>query len=167
MQKNSWPLGGKVRNPEQESRLHHRYTVVVQDLATQWIQSYPCKTKSAQETQSNLRKFSRTEEKLRFIILTLLWDLVTLAKSWIGIMRDLLHTDPKLMELQNELYDEWKKALRQYWFSLDFNKAGGQKQWSVIAISEMCRTYTHVARRHANDGSIHHLMGRLLHLEQK
>ena len=51
-------------------------------------------------------------------------------------MKDLLRTDLKHMQLQNELYDEWKKELRQYWFSLGFKKAFGQKQWSVIAISE-------------------------------
>ena len=28
-----------------ESRNNHRYAIAVQDLATQWIQSYPCKTK--------------------------------------------------------------------------------------------------------------------------
>ena len=31
----------KVLNEESESRNNHRYAVVVQDLATQWIQSYP------------------------------------------------------------------------------------------------------------------------------
>ena len=40
-----------------ESRNNHRYAVVVQDLATQWIQSYPCKTKTSQETRRNLQKF--------------------------------------------------------------------------------------------------------------
>ena len=30
---------------------------MVQDLATQWIQSYPCKTKTSQETQRSLQKF--------------------------------------------------------------------------------------------------------------
>ena len=40
-----------------ESRHHHRYAVVVQDLATQWIQSYPCKTKTSQETERSLQKF--------------------------------------------------------------------------------------------------------------
>ena len=39
-----------------ESRNNHRYVVVVQDLATQWIQSYPCKTKTSQETQKELAK---------------------------------------------------------------------------------------------------------------
>ena len=40
-----------------ESRNNHRFAVVVQDLATQWIQSYPCKTKTSQETRRNLQKF--------------------------------------------------------------------------------------------------------------
>ena len=39
-----------VLNEEQESRMHHSYDLVVQDLATQWIQSEQRKTKSAQET---------------------------------------------------------------------------------------------------------------------
>ena len=37
-----------VLGEESESRNNHRCAVVVQDLATQWIQSYPCKTKSSQ-----------------------------------------------------------------------------------------------------------------------
>ena len=40
----------KVLSEESESRNNHRYAVVVPDLATQWIQSYPCKSKSSQET---------------------------------------------------------------------------------------------------------------------
>ena len=46
-----------------ESRNNHRYAVVVQDLATQWIQSYPCKTKTSQETKS-LQKFLEPDRKL-------------------------------------------------------------------------------------------------------
>ena len=34
----------KVLNEGGEYRNNHRYSVVVQDLANQWIQSYPCKT---------------------------------------------------------------------------------------------------------------------------
>ena len=41
----------KVLSEGCKSRHHHRYAVVVQDLATQWIQSYPCKTKTPQETK--------------------------------------------------------------------------------------------------------------------
>ena len=35
----------KVLSDNCESRNNHRYAVVVQDLATQWIQAYPCKQK--------------------------------------------------------------------------------------------------------------------------
>ena len=44
----------KVLNEGCESRDNHRYAVVVQDLATQWIQSYPCKTQTSQETEKSL-----------------------------------------------------------------------------------------------------------------
>ena len=40
----------KVLSDDNKSRNNHRYAVVVQDLATQWLQSYPCRTKSSQET---------------------------------------------------------------------------------------------------------------------
>ena len=47
----------KVLSDDCESRYNHRYAVVVQELATQWIQAYPCKTKTSQETQRSLQKF--------------------------------------------------------------------------------------------------------------
>ena len=34
---------------------------MVQDLATQWIQAYPCKTKTSQETQRSLQKFQEPD----------------------------------------------------------------------------------------------------------
>ena len=36
---------------------------MVQDLATQWIQSYPCKTKSSHETEGSLSKFLELSHK--------------------------------------------------------------------------------------------------------
>ena len=42
----------KVHSDYCECRNNHRYAVVVQDLATQWIQAYPCRTKTSQETQT-------------------------------------------------------------------------------------------------------------------
>ena len=41
----------KVLSEGCESRNNHRYAVVVQDLASQWIQSYPCKTRTSQDTK--------------------------------------------------------------------------------------------------------------------
>ena len=50
-----------------ESRNNHRYAVVVQDLGTQWIQAYPCKNKTSQETQRSLQKFLEPERKPKVI----------------------------------------------------------------------------------------------------
>ena len=47
----------KILSEGSESRNNHRYAVVAQDLATQWLQSCPCKTKTSQETQKSLMKF--------------------------------------------------------------------------------------------------------------
>ena len=44
-----------------------KYAIVVQDLATQWIQAYPCKTKTSQETQRSLQKFLEPERKPKVI----------------------------------------------------------------------------------------------------
>ena len=40
---------------------------MVQDLATQWIQAYPCKTKTSQETQRSLQKFLEPERNPKVI----------------------------------------------------------------------------------------------------
>ena len=53
----------KVLSEESGSRNNHRCAVVVQDLATQWLQSYLCKTKTSQETQKNLMKFLELTRK--------------------------------------------------------------------------------------------------------
>ena len=53
----------KVLSDNCESRNNHRYAAVVQDLATQWIQAYPCKNKTSQETQRSLLKFLEPERK--------------------------------------------------------------------------------------------------------
>ena len=57
----------KVLSDNCESRNNHRYAVVVQDIATQWIQAYPCKNKTSQETQRSLQKFLEPERKPKVI----------------------------------------------------------------------------------------------------
>ena len=52
----------KILNEDQESIMHHKYAMVVQDLATRMIHSYPCKNTSAQETTRSLRNFRHPEE---------------------------------------------------------------------------------------------------------
>ena len=57
----------KVLNEEGESRNNHRYAVVVQDFATQRIQSNQCKTKTSQETEKSLRTFFEPSQKPKVI----------------------------------------------------------------------------------------------------
>ena len=46
----------KIRSENCESRNNHRYAVVVHDLATQWIQAYPCQTKNFTGNSEKLAK---------------------------------------------------------------------------------------------------------------
>ena len=55
----------KVLSEGCESRYNHRYAVVVQDLATQWMQSYPCRTKTSQETEKELAKVLGTDDETK------------------------------------------------------------------------------------------------------
>ena len=57
----------KVLSDNCESRNNHQYAVVVQDLATQWIQAFPCKNKTSQETQRSLQKFLEPDRKPKVI----------------------------------------------------------------------------------------------------
>ena len=55
----------KVLSEGRESRNNHRYAVVVQDLATLWIQSYPCKTKTSQGNSEELAKVLGADEETK------------------------------------------------------------------------------------------------------
>ena len=82
-------------------------------------------------------------------------------------MRDLRRADPKRIELQNDLYVEQQKALRQYFSSLDFKTVGRQKQLSVFASPDMCKTSQQIPRRLVKVGSNHLLKGQSFFLEQR
>ena len=60
----------KVLNKEGESRNNHRYTVVVQDLATQSIQSYPYKNKDVTGDGKEFTKISWSLRKKPQVIYT-------------------------------------------------------------------------------------------------
>ena len=100
----------KVLNEDLHSRLHHKHAVVVQDLTTHWIKNYPWK------------KQIRSRDDVKSSKILTLWNLWKLAKSWFGIMKE--------MELQNEMYDEWKKALQS---GLQ-ESCWAEAKWSVIAL---------------------------------
>ena len=73
----------KVLSEGCESRNNHRYAVVVQDLATQWIQSYPCKTKTSQETERSLQQFLGSQKSFSPPIP---WSLAKPVKIYHGII---------------------------------------------------------------------------------
>ena len=92
----------KVLSDNCESRNNHRYAVVVQDLATQWIQAYPCKTKTSQETQRSLQKFLEPDRNPKVIYTDNPWNSAKLVKISPGIIARLHHTDRRLMVLLKE-----------------------------------------------------------------
>ena len=92
----------KVLSDNCESRNNHRYAVVVQDLATQWIQAYPCKNKTSQETQRSLQKFLELERNTKSFTLTIPWNSAKLVKIFHGIIARLHHIDQRLMVLRKE-----------------------------------------------------------------
>ena len=55
----------KVLRDNCESRNNHRYAVVVQDLATQWIQAYPCKNKNFTRNQEKLAQVPGAREETK------------------------------------------------------------------------------------------------------
>ena len=55
----------KVFNEESESRNNRQYAVVVHNLATQWIQSHLCKTKSNQKNLEKLNEVPGVNEETK------------------------------------------------------------------------------------------------------
>ena len=104
----------KVLSERCESRNNHRYAVVVQDLATQWIQSYPCKTKTSQETQRSLQKFLEPDRKPKSFTLTIPWNSANPVKISLGVIARLHHTDQRQMGLLREQCSEYRKAPLPY-----------------------------------------------------
>ena len=92
----------KVLSDNCESRNNHRYAVVVQDLATQWVQANPCKTKTSQETKEACKSSWSPIGIVKSFTLTIPWNLAKLVKIFPGIIARLHHIDRRLMGLLKE-----------------------------------------------------------------
>ena len=55
----------KVLNEGCESRNSHRYAVIVHELATQWLQAYPCTNHDLTGNDKEFAKGSRAESQSR------------------------------------------------------------------------------------------------------
>ena len=104
---------GDLRTPDHkvlsegcEFRNNHRYSVVVQDLATQWIQSYPCETKTSQETENFTTVCRAVRKSRKSFTLTIRWNLANLVKVYHGIIELRHFIDLRQMALPNEPCDE-------------------------------------------------------------
>ena len=93
----------KGLNEGSESRNNHRYTVVKQDLANQWKQSYPSKTKTSQETEKSLRKFLEPSQKPKVIFSD---NSLEFGKCCEDLSWNHRISIRDKRNLQNELYDE-------------------------------------------------------------
>ena len=126
----------KVLSEGSESRHSHRYAVVVQDLATQWIQSYPCKTKTSWETEKSSQKFLEPTRKPK---VNFHWNLANLVKTLPGIIVRQHRTDRKLMRLLREQCAESRKGHLRYCCNQVWTKNGGQLLWNSTPICEAFR----------------------------
>ena len=90
-----------ILNEEGESRIITGTLSMVQDLGHHRIESYPCKTKTSQETEKSLRKFLEPSKKT-----TIHWHLENLVKIYDGIIEFQRLIDPRRTALLKELYDE-------------------------------------------------------------
>ena len=90
-----------------ESRNNQRCVVVVHDLATQWIQCYPSKTKLRRKRKRVRKSSSNRQKSQRSFTLTILWNLQNLVKTYLGIIGRQHLIDPRPTELPKEQYEEW------------------------------------------------------------
>ena len=157
----------KVLGESCESRNNRRYASVVQDLTTQWIQSYPCKTKTSQETLRSLQKFFlEPNGKPKVINTDNPKNWANLVKIHFGIIVLQHRTDRKLMGLLREQCAELRKGRLRYCCNQVWMKNGGRIPWNATAICEIFRIFCLMGRPPWKGGSEYHLMAQLFHLEQ-
>ena len=95
----------KVLGEGCESRHNHRYAVMVQDLTTQWIQSYSCKTKHfSGNGQKSLQKFLEATRKPKVI---LQWQFFGIWQSLWRINLESLYVNAA--QIGNE-WDRWESG---------------------------------------------------------
>ena len=116
----------KILNEGWEFRNNHRYSVFVQDSAAQWIQSYPCKTQSSQETEKSLRKFLEPSEKPKVIYTE---NSMEFGKS----CRDLSwnhRTSTRHRSETNVIAERAKRRIKKGTSAVLFQSGLGEKWWA-------------------------------------
>ena len=92
----------KDLNDNCESRNNHRHAVVVQDLATQWIQAYLCRKRLHKKSREACKSSWNPRGNQKSFTLTIPWNSAKPVKSSPGIIARLHHTDRRLVVMRKE-----------------------------------------------------------------
>ena len=133
----------KVLGEGCESRSNHRYAVVVQDLATQWLQSYPCKTQTSQETQKSLQKFLKPTRKPKVIYTDNSFEF---GKSCEELSWNHCTSTPHRSE-SNGISERAARRVKEGTSAVLLQSGlEGRIPWNATAISERCRIFCLMGR---------------------
>ena len=140
---------------ESESRNNHWYAVVVQDLATPWIQSCPCKTKTSLETQKKLMKFLGSDEETTS----------HLHSQFLRICQELSWNHCTSTPHRSETNGIAERAVRRVkdlrcCCSLVWVTNAGRVLWNVTAICETFKISCLMGKHHTRDVLGNHLKDR-------
>ena len=156
----------KVFSEGCESRNNHRYALVAQYLATQWIQSYPCKAKKLLRKRRRAYKSSLSRRgNQKSFTLTTPKNLANLVKIFLGIILRQHRTDRKLMGLLRERYAGLRKGPLQYCCKQFWTKNGGRIPWNAAALCETFKISCLMGRHPMKGGSEYDSMAQLFRLE--
>ena len=156
----------KILSEGSESRNNHRYAVVVQDLATQWIQSHPWKSKSAQETQKNLMKFLEPTRKPKVIYTD---NSVEFGKSCEESSWNYCTSTPHRSEthgIAERAVRRVKEGTSAVLLQSVWTTNGGRTLWNATAICETCKISCLMGRHPMKGGSECPLTDQQYRLEQ-
>ena len=154
----------KVLNEGCESRDNHRYAVVAQDLATQWIQSHPCKTKSSHETERSLSKFWEPSHRPKVVYTD---NSMEFGKACEGLSWNLRTSTPHRSEtngIAESAVRRVKESTSAVLLQSGLDESGGLILWNAIAICETSQIYCLMGRRPMKDVLGSHLKDLLFHL---
>ena len=147
--------GHKVLSEENESRLHHRYEVVVQDLGTQWSQSCPRRNKNAQDTMRSLQRFLPPESKLGVIYID---NSLEFTKACADLQWNHDKSTPHRSETKG-IAERAVTRVRQGTSTLLFLNNGGKKRCNVIVMCETFNIYDQLEKLFSKEDTTLHSVG--------
>ena len=129
-----------------ESRNNHRYAVAVQDLASQWIQSYPCKNKTSQETQRSLQKFLEPHRKPTVIYTD---NSLEFGKACEDLSWNHCTSTPTQIRNKRDCWKSSAQSERRY--NQVWMRNGGQIPWNAEPICGTFKISCQMGRHHMKD----------------